>query len=288
MIMRTENCVVCGAVLQNGVSEWHKVCSECGYEAGILEPIINNSNAHQRIDESKREYGLGTLRQENFLKILKVLTELGHKRGERLLDVGAAHGWFLELAQERFKVLGIEPDSVVLLGIEKKGLPVRHGFFPQSLDAGEKFDIIIFNDVIEHIPDIVNAVRSCAEHLSEGGCLVLNLPSSNGMFYRASKVLIAIGIKRYFRRMWQFGFPSPHLHYLNENNLPCLVEKFGFEKVYSGRLPSVSKRGLLDRIRHVDKGSKLGALLLYVGILAMLPILHLMPSDVMLQVFRKC
>ncbi len=46
----------------------------------------------------------------------------------------------------------------------RKGLPARKGYFPDALDKKEKFDVIVFNDVIEHIPNIEGALASCFQH----------------------------------------------------------------------------------------------------------------------------
>lgn len=187
--MIDKQCVVCAGHLQGGCTDWHFICQGCGYEQGQLQPAINAPEAHQEINECARETGLRALRQSNFEKLVEVIRQHWPTAGGRLLDVGAAHGWFLDAAENNFQVLGIEPDNQVFNAARKLGKPIRQGYFPEALHEGELFDIIVFNDVIEHIPDIHSILEACRERLTPGGLLVLNLPSSKGIFYRLAKLL---------------------------------------------------------------------------------------------------
>ena len=146
-------CIVCAAATQSGLFPWHAACPHCLYEAAALSPSINQSQAHALVDEGHREDSLRALREANFETILDRLTALAPSSALTLLDVGSAHGWFLECARGRFKVMGIEPDSAVARKAAGRGLPVRQGYFPEALSPGESFDVIVFNDVIEHIPN---------------------------------------------------------------------------------------------------------------------------------------
>ncbi len=280
-------CIVCDQPLLPGLRPWHRYCRGCGYEASALQPAINVDGAHEHVDEAARESGLRELRQQNFRRILEVLAGLTRPGPARLLDVGAAHGWFLELARLRFETLGIEPDRAVCAATLKLGLPVRAGYFPQALTDEERFDVIVFNDVIEHIPPIDQTLASCYAHLNESGLLVLNVPSSRGFYYRASKALARLSFGQFFSRMWQEGFPSPHVHYFAPSNLSRLVTACGFELVHSEGLKSVLTDGLYDRIAYSKGGRSMALLLTYFAVAATVPIIRLFPSDIELLVFRK-
>lgn len=169
---------------------WHSQCPHCGYEAATLQVSINVPQAHMSIDEEAREASLKALRQANFAEIVDHARIYAPPGGRRLLDVGSTHGWLLEAATPTFDVLGIEPDAAIGSKAALRGIPVRQGYFPDALDARERFDVIVFNDVIEHIPDIGSALCACHERLDPGGTLILNLPNSRGFFYRLSKLLV--------------------------------------------------------------------------------------------------
>jgi 2-polyprenyl-3-methyl-5-hydroxy-6-metoxy-1,4-benzoquinol methylase len=280
-------CIVCGSTQHPGRAPWHARCPSCAYESGALQGAINQPHGASQLDEHARELGLKALRLENFTVIVEHTRRYAGQGGRKLLDVGSAHGWFLETAQGAFDVLGVEPDAAVRQRARARGLPVRAGYFPDALDAEERFDVIVFNDVIEHIPDIKGALAACRERLNPGGILILNLPSSRGFLYRLSKLFARAGLNGPFERMWQKGLPSPHVHYFNPENLNKLVGQRGFELVHSGELPALRARGLLHRLRCVGNHSVLSLYFQYLAILCAMPVLRAFPSDIILCIFRK-
>lgn len=281
-------CTVCNSPLSAGLSAWHYTCHSCSYEGATLTGAINQADTHAVIDEAAREAALRDLRQRNFRQVVALARQHAAPEARTLLDVGSAHGWFLEAAAERFEALGIEPDEVVAQSSLVRGLPVRVGFFPQVLAPEERFDVIVFNDVIEHIPDIRAALRDCHERLPADGILVLNLPSSAGLFYRLSKVMARIGLRGPFDRLWQVGMPSPHVHYFTPANLARLLEAEGFTLRHQSELQVVSADGLWQRLTMVGKVNPLKAALQYVLIrVGILPLAKLFPSDIMVCIFSK-
>jgi 2-polyprenyl-3-methyl-5-hydroxy-6-metoxy-1,4-benzoquinol methylase len=247
--------------------------------------MINSESAHQLIDEHAREAGLREVRATNFRTLLAEIKSL--KPSGRLLDVGCAHGWFLELAARDFDALGIEPDQPVSTATAARGLAVRQGFFPDVLAADEQFDVIVFNDVIEHIPDIESTLAACHRHLKTGGVLVLNVPSSSGIFYKLAGLFHRLGAGGFFDRLWQKGFPSPHLHYFNPSNLARLLEKNGYANRRRGSLSTLHLSDLYTRISYDETRGRLERWLVYAGVVLLLPMLKLLPSDIIYAVSEK-
>lgn len=279
--MPTDNCLVCTTLLRAGQQGWHWGCESCGYEKADLQPTINAQESQAAIDEAARAAALSSLRLENFKKLLTEI-ELCQPQGPKLLDVGCAHGWFLDIAGQSFEVLGLEPDQSVGLEAAKPGRPIRLGYFPDALQPDEKFDVIVFNDVLEHIPDLEVVLAECHHRLSAKGLLVLNLPSSQGVFYRLAKLLNRVGLTGPFERMWQVGLPSPHVHYFHSENLATLLKRKGFLVKKTGRLASLHLKGLYTRLAFTNDGQSLfKRLALYLGILCALPVLRLLPGDIM-------
>lgn len=194
-------CLVCAGSTRVGLFAWHRLCPSCCYESAELASVINEASAHNRVDEMDREVALRSLRAENFKVIVELIDRLAPVSARRLLDVGSAHGWFLEEASKRFDVVGIEPDTTVAERARDRGLPVRIGYFPEVLNENELFDVIVFNDVIEHIPDIKRALQASHDQLNPDGLLVLNLPRSSGVFYRVAKVCARLNWHGPFERM---------------------------------------------------------------------------------------
>lgn len=277
--MFNEICPVCKSELYEGYQPWHFLCKICYYEKANLQPTINLNSAHSLIDENAREMGLKRLRINNFQKILEHIKFI-KPNGGRLLDVGCAHGWFLETAKNHFDVFGLEPDKIFNTSNSKSPFPIRIGYFPEALDENEKFDIIIFNDVIEHIPAISHTIESCYNHLNQDGLLVLNLPSSNGVFYKISKLCCLLGFNKFFDRLWQKDLPSPHLHYFNLSNIAPLLLNNCFDIKVKGRLSTICLPGLYTRISYTSNFGVLSRALIYAGIVLTLPILKILPQDI--------
>jgi len=279
-------CIVCGNTQVAGLAGWHATCPACHYESAALNVTINAHNG-PAVDEAEREAGLKALRLENFRTIVAWARRHVMASRPRLLDVGSAHGWFLETAQGQFDVLGVEPDAVVGGRAAARGLPVRSGYFPDVLQDGERFDVIVFNDVIEHIPDIRSALEACHARLNAGGILILNLPNSRGFFYRLSKLIARLGWRAPFERLWQKDLPSPHVHYFNSHNLEQLVKGQGFDVAEAAELPALRAKGLLERLRCAGNVPVLSLYVQYVAIMCAIPVLRMFPSDIIVGVFKK-
>lgn len=238
-------------------------------------------------DEIEREAGLKVLRQRNFARIIDQIGRFCAVESPRLLDVGCAHGLFLEMVAHDYDALGIEPHQQVARQTRARGFAVRDGYFPDVVEAGDRFDVIVFNDVLEHIPDLSAVLQACHGCLADQGILVINLPDASGVLYRASKMLARTGIWGMFERMWQLHYPSPHLHYFRRDNLRRLVEAHRFTQLHSSHLDSLVAEGLFDRIAHTGEYSLPVARFIHAAALLSIPLLGILPADIQLQVFRK-
>jgi 2-polyprenyl-3-methyl-5-hydroxy-6-metoxy-1,4-benzoquinol methylase len=273
--------------MSRGLAAWHFECRKCGYESSSFEPKINEELARTQVDEDGRAVGLMQLRKANFRVILDFIKPFTKPTDKKLLEVGAAHGWFLEMASKEYETLGMEPDEYVFKQAQAKGLPVRLGYFPEALEEDELFDLIVFNDVLEHIPSLPTILEVCLRHLNPGGLLIVNLPNSKGMFFRLSKLLARLGWMKPFERMWQKGFPSPHLHYFSPEALELLACKQGFTYLASRELSAIQSENLMERLSHVTDSTTLAMYLQYYIVRLLIPTTRFFPSDIVAMVFRN-
>lgn len=260
---------------------WLFRCARCGLLASSLLPAIPQAKTETVLDEEARLVGLYEARRRSNVAILEVLSRNLAPTQRALLDVGCGHGLFLKDALAAgFCAEGIEPDANVVDGARAAtGAIVRHGYFPDALEEGEQFDAITFNDVLEHIPQVEKAIAACYRHLLPGGVLVLNCPDKDGIFYRLANFMDRLGISGPFLRMWQFGLPSPHVWYFSAEHLTRLGKRAGFEQGEVVRLAPITAKGLRQRVSYVQGQSKLMNGLTYIGSLALLPVLGLLPRD---------
>jgi 2-polyprenyl-3-methyl-5-hydroxy-6-metoxy-1,4-benzoquinol methylase len=200
--------------------------------------------------------------------------------------VGSSHGIFLEIAKQAgFSATGIEPDVALFDECRKAGYKVINGFFPNAKELTCKtFDVIIFNDSFEHIPDLSAIIKGITEHLNMDGIVVINIPSSDGLMFQAAFLLNKLGIRAQFERLWQKGFASPHLHYFNQANLKSFFEKSGFDLQYTMRLSYYLINGLWKRIR--CKSSFALSLFSFLFLVVLYPLFSI-KSDCFVSVFMR-
>jgi 2-polyprenyl-3-methyl-5-hydroxy-6-metoxy-1,4-benzoquinol methylase len=246
-------CVACGAETKITSIPWAMVCRGCGTWRSSLEPSINGDTLHNA-DPCARELGLRAIRQRTFDEVLDRIESIRPLAGARLLDIGCAHGWFLGAAAHRGAITrGIEPDAQMVAFAAAQGQTVSEGLFPQALAPGERFDVIAFNDVLEHIPDVGGALDACYQHLEPGGLLSVNIPTSDGVSYRVAVQLARCRLRGPLMRLWQHGLPSPHIHYFPRAALLHLLEDRGFRIRALGPVTAIVRPGLWRRL-HVYKG----------------------------------
>jgi SAM-dependent methyltransferase len=277
-------CVACGTRTRRTVRPYSFHCRACGTWASTLVPRVTEGVG--QLDEAAREVGLGAIRRANFQRVLDLLAP--HlPTGARVLDVGAAHGWFVEAALGRgLRATGIEPDPEVAARATRRGLPVQLGFFPADVRGGP-FDAITFHDVFEHLPDPVGALRACHELLADGGLLVLQLPNAEGLGMRAAMLLARLRAHGAYDRFWQVGFPSPHLWYFSRRGLERLAHHHGFDILRFAPLPTVTRAGLWQRM-HIDRRPNALSALQYAALWAAVPLLNRPHrSDAMVLILRR-
>lgn len=160
--------------------------------------------------------------------------------------------------------------------------------FPNSPTDRGPYDIIVFNDVIEHLPDPASAVIDIDQRLASDGLLSINIPSSEGIIFKTAKLLAAFGLDKPYDRMWQRGLPSPHMTYFSPENLKLLVERFSTLRRWPGgaiSLPSISTSGLRERIEGQNVG--LPTWIVYPTMAILSTMTNFLPSDIHLAIFKK-
>jgi len=258
-------------------------CPRCGFFASEMPVLINSID---RIDETVRERALKPIRLANFHQLLTECAAL-LPQGATLLDVGCAHGWFIEAATgQGLTCIGIEPDQDMQQRAKAGGHTIIAGFFPDTMPDAARFNAITFNDVFEHLPNIRQVTQTLPNFLCPGGIVIINLPVANGLIFRLSRAAARLGLTAPFDRMWQKGLPSPHLSYFTEQNLQALFATAGFTLIQRGQLASITLDGLYARIRYDRNTGPIKAAALYAAACAVRLVTSLFPSDIQYFVFR--
>jgi SAM-dependent methyltransferase len=138
---------------------------------------------------------------------------------QRVLDVGCMYGYLLEEAKARGvkDAMGVELSAGPAKAAVANGLDVFCGSI-EDFAAKEpgKFDLIVAQHVLEHVPDPVGFLECARGLLAPGGKVCICVPNYDA---RARKV---------FREAWGWYQVPVHLHHFGPRGLSSVLEEAGF------------------------------------------------------------
>jgi 2-polyprenyl-3-methyl-5-hydroxy-6-metoxy-1,4-benzoquinol methylase len=121
----------------------------------------------------------------NYLRIKKYLLFLQHPSSS-LLDVGCADANYFDSLKKvapHVHCTGIENNEVIVKQALKCGRDVRLGTI-DDLDQALSFDLIIMNNLIEHVRDPVQELRKARSLLKKGGVIFVETPNTDSWDFK--------------------------------------------------------------------------------------------------------
>ncbi len=111
---------------------------------------------------------------------LKLLDVPGMLPGRRVYEIGAAEGTLLASFRDRgYTVAGIEPLApYAAYAREQLKLDVATGYFDDSVAAGEKADLVILDNVLEHLLSPFRTLRTVRRMMNDNGILYVGVPGA--------------------------------------------------------------------------------------------------------------
>lgn len=136
----------------------------------------------------------------------------------RILDIGAAGGFFLHIAKSRgWDVVGIEPNKWLAgYAHQEFGIPVTSEKLEHLNYPKNSFDVITLWDVLEHTHQPHLVIQQVRKLLKEDGLLVVSYPDIGSLSARLLK------------RRWWFLL-DVHLYYFTKKTIADLLTNNGFE-----------------------------------------------------------
>ena len=241
------SCNLCGAVIDaNLPARWRKDgfdvvrCPRCGLLFRRDLPGSEEVAEIYKEDYFKRPAGdagsqgyLDYLRDEEAHRLsarkrLAWLERRGVRPPGRLLDVGAAAGFFMDEARRSgWEVEGIDvAPSMSGWARERLDLQVQTGEFQGATFSDGSYDCVAMWDYIEHSADPLGDLRRAFELLRGNGHLVLSTGDA------------ASAVARISGRRWHLLTPRHHNFFFTATTLRNGLERAGFDLIESKHLSS--------------------------------------------------
>ena len=176
--------------------------------------------------DSPKTVGYGDYRQDEELYLRtfrrRIKFVLGHvPAGGRVLDVGAAAGYFMKVAEEHgFTASGVELSAAIARhGAERWGLDMHVGTLETAPFEPASFDLITMWDVVEHVPDPVSLLQTARRLVKPTGALVIETQNVDSRFARL------LGPR------WHHYKHAEHLYHFNRGTIDRLLAASGFRAV---------------------------------------------------------
>lgn len=197
------------------------VACACGLARTVLPPGFDPASIYgeayfqggQRDGYADYAGSAAELRRE-FRRTLRVLAR--HVPRGRLLEIGCAYGYFLELARARFSVAGVELSDHARAACAARGLAVVRELDDEFLAAHGPFDAAVLLDVLEHLRDPGAVLARLHAVLRPGAQLLITTGD------RGSLAARALG------RRWRLMTPPQHLWFFDARSLGALLARHGF------------------------------------------------------------
>ena len=152
--------------------------------------------------------------------------------GLRLLDIGCGGGLLSEpMARLGAKVVGADAAPrnipVARLHAEQSGLTIdyRHTTAEDLAAAGERFDVVLNMEVVEHVSDPLAYLTACHDLLTPGGLMVCSTLNRNPKSY----VMAIIGAEQVMR--WLPKGTHDWTKFITPDELYDLIRRAGLDPV---------------------------------------------------------
>jgi len=137
--------------------------------------------------------------------------------GMAVLDYGCGAGLsLLELREFNAEGYGLEADPNVRQVVDALKLRIHIGSIDDDPFPGVRFDLIVLNQVLEHIPAPDRLLGKLAGRLKAGGRMVLAFPNSASLYARR------------FGRDWINWHIPYHLHHFNPRSARLFFARHGW------------------------------------------------------------
>lgn len=155
----------------------------------------------------------------------------------RLLDVGCACGYFVEIAQKNgWEAEGLDiSEYATAYGRDTLGLKLQTTSLKvyESYCQKNYFDLITFWGVFDQLIDPKETLKAAYNLLKDNGLIVIRIPNADNLWVKLAG------------KQWHFFSPPAHIYYFTFKTIQTLLEEIGFKVCH------IEKAGKFENLEYL-------------------------------------
>lgn len=200
-------------------------CKQCSFQYSNLHPTAKDLNKLYSknyyhawgLDQKSLRLVTRRMKMQTFKHYLDIIESLSGRSPKKLLDVGCATGFLLEIAKERdYDCYGVEISSYACQQATKLfGNHIFCGTLEDAKFPPGFFDVVAMADLLEHVIDPRKTLIKAKKILKENGLLFLVTPDVGSL---SSKLM---------GKYW-INYKEEHLYYFDKKSISRLLQELSF------------------------------------------------------------
>ena len=135
-----------------------------------------------------------------------------------ILDIGCGAGFLLSaFNQKQYKLYGLENDLEAIKFAQRYGNIIKHDLKDKSFSSKIKFDLIIANQVIEHMKKPENLIQIVKKNIKKNGKFIIGTPDFDCF------------MARFYKKKFRMLHDKTHISLFSKESLIRFLSKNGFE-----------------------------------------------------------
>jgi len=242
---KRRNCPVCDSSKCESIDKFHDMygIDKCNHCSSVFVNPVPNINALSDYYENclcnrqlsnvirKRYDNDDFINDDRLVYITDIINDIKHKKVIKILEIGCNNGAFLSklrqcceqsFPQILFELSGVDIDKAAVSNSVDSKLNLFYGLAENiSKERQNEYDIVVHFELVEHLINPKDFVKSIYDMLIDGGKMMFTTPNINGFDNQA----IGYNDTRYLAHAI---FPPMHLNAFSTTNISHFLISNGF------------------------------------------------------------
>jgi SAM-dependent methyltransferase len=184
------------------------------------ESMVSYTEAEYEIGVYRDYVKARAMKLDHFRRRMRRINSTLSGNSGRLLDIGCACGYFLEVAAEcGYDVQGVEFSTQAIKSVREELRPKILHVDVETLSHAnaEAYDLVTGFDLIEHLNNPLKFLEQVRGLLKPGGSIAISIPDTSHF------------LRWWMRSFWPHLAPMQHLCLFSAKSLRIALERTGFE-----------------------------------------------------------